>query len=108
MDVEETIKFILESQTRAEARWDKADIRADKADARMDRADARADRADARMDRAERKAEREMASIRKLILQGMRSIAELSEAQKETNRELRAFIKSQRNGGNRGNRKNGH
>ena len=45
MDVEETIKFILESQARAEAR--------------ADRADARMDRAEARMDKSEKKAERE-------------------------------------------------
>jgi uncharacterized membrane protein len=86
MKIEETMKFILESQARAEAR---------------------ADRADARMDRMEKKAEREMAAIRKLLHQGMKSLAELAEAQKETDRTLKAFIKSLGNG-RRGNGKNGH
>ena len=115
------MKFILESQARAEARAEKADARAEKADARADRADARmdkaearADRADARMDKAEarmdrmeKRAEREMAAIRKLLHQGMKSLAELTEAQKETDRTLKAFIKSLRNG-RRANGKNGH
>jgi hypothetical protein len=87
MDVERTMQFILESQAKAEAR---------------------ADRADARMDRAEKRAEREMNAIRKLLLQGMKAIAELRESQKETDRELKAFIKSLRNGGSRRNGKNGH
>jgi len=85
------MKFILESQARAEAR-------ADRAEARSDRADSRADKADARMDKMEKKAEREMAAIRKLLHQGMKSLAELAESQKETNRTLKAFIKSLGNG----------
>jgi hypothetical protein len=92
MNIEETMKFILESQTRAE-------VRADRADARMDRAEAR-------MDRMEKKAEKEMAAIRKLLQQGMKSLVDLSEAQKETHRELKALIKSLRNG--RSNGTNGH
>lgn len=87
------MKFILESQARAEARADKAD--------------ARADRADARMDKNEKKAERELAAIRKLLHQGMKSLAELAVAQKETDRALKAFIKSLGNG-SRSNGKNGH
>jgi hypothetical protein len=101
MTVEETIKFILESQAKAEAR-------ADRADERMDRAETRMDRAEARMDRNEKRAEREMAAIRTLLRQGMKSLAELAEAQKETTRELKAFIKSLRNGGSRSNGKSGH
>ena len=94
MSIEETMKFILESQAKAEAR--------------ADRADARMDRAEARMDRAEKKAEREIAAIRKLLQQGMKSLAELTESQKETDRVLKAFIKSFRNGRHRGNGSNGH
>ena len=78
------MKFILKSQANAEAR---------------------ADRADARMDKNEKKAEREMAAIRKLLHQGMKSLAELAESQKETDRALKAFIKNQGNG-RRGNGKN--
>jgi uncharacterized membrane protein len=86
MNIEETMKFILESQARAEAR---------------------ADKADARVDRMEKRAEREMAAIRKLLHQGVKSLAELAEAQKETVRTLKAFIKSLGNG-RRGNGKNAH
>jgi hypothetical protein len=100
MNIEETMKIILESQVRAEAR-------AEKADARSEKADARADRADARMDRMEKKSEREMAAIRKLLHQGMKSLAELTESQKETDRALKAFIKSLSNGRRR-NGMNGH
>jgi hypothetical protein len=100
MNVEDTMKFILESQARAEARADRADARADRADARMDRADAR-------MDRAEKKAERELTAIRKLLLQGMKSLAELRESQKDTDRALKEFIRNQGNG-RRSNGKSGH
>lgn len=88
------MKFILESQARAEAR--------------ADRAGARMDRAEARMDKTEKKAGREMAAIRKLLQQGMKSLADLAEAQKATHRELRDFIKSLRNGRGRPNSANGH
>ena len=93
------MRFILESQARAEARADKADARADRADARMDKAEVR-------MDRMEKRADREMAAIRKLLHQGMKSLAELAESQKETDRTSKAFIKSLKNG-RRANGKNG-
>jgi hypothetical protein len=93
MNIEDTMKFILESQSKVEAR--------------ANRADARADRPDARMDKMEKKAERELAAIRKLLHQGMKSLAELAESQKETGRILKAFIKNQGNG-SRGNGKSGH
>jgi hypothetical protein len=66
------------------------------------------------MDKMEKRAEREIAAIRKLLHQGMKSLVELTEkqkelaeAQKDTDRTLKAFIKSLRNG-RRGNGKNGH
>jgi hypothetical protein len=82
MDVERTIEFILKSQANAERRMDKFDKRLD--------------------------------GISKLIKQGMRilaqtaeaqkrtdiALAELAQAQKETPRSLKAFIKSLRRGGN--------
>jgi len=93
MDVERTIQFILESQARAEARSEKADARMEKADARVAALEKRLDR---RMD-----------AITKLIQQGMRmlaktdaTLAELAEAQKETDRSLKAFINSMRHGRN--------
>ena len=111
MDIERTMQFILNSQAKAEARADRAEARSNRADARMDRAEVRMDRAEvrmdraeARMDRAEKKAVREMATIRRLLQQGMKALAELTVAQKETDRTLRAFLKSSRNGGTR----NGH
>ena len=83
--------FILESQARAEER-------AKRADARMDRAEARANAMEKRLDKR-------MNAIVKLVQQGMRmqvrneaALAELAAAQKETQRGLRTFIRSLRNG----------
>jgi peptidoglycan hydrolase CwlO-like protein len=93
MDVERTIQFILESQARAEGRMEKADARMVKADGRVAAMEKRLDR---RMD-----------AITKLLQQGMRmlaktdaTLAELAEAQKGTDRSLKAFINSLRHGGN--------
>jgi len=100
MDVERTIQFILESQARAEARSEKAEARSEKADARMEKADARVAAMEKRLDRR-------MDAITKLLQQGMRmlakteaTLAELAEAQKETDRSLKAFINSMRHGRN--------
>jgi hypothetical protein len=67
------------------------------------------------MDRMEKKSERELEAIRKLLRQGMRWLAELNESQKEliksqkeTDRLLRSFIKSLRNGGTFGNGRSFH
>ena len=89
MDVERTIEFILESQARAEARMEKSD-------ARMEKSNARAAAMEKRLDRR-------MDAIAKLLQQGMRMLAqtdiklkELAQAQKETDRSLKAFINSLR------------
>ena len=83
VNVERTIQFILESQTRAEARVEKADARTEKADARMEKNDARVAAMEKRLDRR-------MDAITKLLQQGMRmlaktdtELAELAVAQKE-------------------------
>lgn len=93
MDIEGTIEFILKSQARAEVRMEKADARTKKADARVAAMEKRLDR---RMD-----------AITKLLQQGMRmlaktdaTLAELAEAQRETDRTLKAFINSLRHGRN--------
>ena len=96
MDVERTIEFILKSQANAERRMENADRRMEIADRRMDKFDKRLD------------------GISKLIKQGMRILAqtaeaqkrtdmrsaELAQAQKETQRSLKALINSLRNGRN--------
>jgi len=112
MDIEATMQFILESQARSEARLDKALARADKHEARANRADARMDRAEARMDKheayvkaVEKRLDKRMDAITKLVQQGMRMMVELRESQKDTDRELKALIKSLRNGRNG---RNGH
>jgi hypothetical protein len=46
------------------------------------------------------KHDREIAAIRKLILTGMKMINQLTASQKETDRQLQAFIQSMRRGGN--------
>ena len=89
MNVERTIEFILESQAKAEVRMAKADARMEKADARMEKVDRRLD------------------GISKLLQQGMRmlaktdtKLAELAQAHKATERSLKAFIDSLRQGRN--------
>ena len=114
MDIERTIRFILESQAKAEMR--------------MDRWEERADRSDARVAAMEKRLDRRMDAITKLLQQGMRILVknqteiaelrkaqrrtdnklaelaeaqkELAQAQKETQRTLRAFLASLRNGRN--------
>ena len=82
MDVERTIEFILKSQANAERRMDNAERRMDKVDRRL-------------------------AGISKLLQQGVRmlaktdkALADLAAAHKETERSLKAFINSLRNGRN--------
>jgi uncharacterized membrane protein YccC len=106
MDIERTMQFILESQAQAEIRAAKADARADRFEAHMDRFEVRMEKFEARMERMEKRSAREMAAIQKLLRQGMKAIAELTDAQKETDRVLKAFMKSSRNGGNGSGRKN--
>ena len=84
MNIERTIEFILENQARAEVRMEKAEIRAEEREKKLDR----------RMD-----------AVTKLVQQGMKAIVEtqgqlkeLAQAQKETERTLKAFIAGSRNG----------
>ena len=114
VDIERTIQFILESQAKAE-------IRMDRWEARMERSDARIERSDARVAALEKRLDRRMDAITRLLQQGMRilvknqseiaelrkaqrrtdtKLAELAEAQTETQRTLRAFIARLRNGRN--------
>jgi hypothetical protein len=100
MDVERTMQFILASQARGEVR--------------MDRAEARMKKADARTAAMEKRFDKRMDGVAKLMQQGMRMLAktdgtlaelavevkQLAQAQKETDRTLKAFINSLRNGRN--------
>ena len=119
MNIEDTMQFIMESQSRAEARANRADARMDRAEARMDRAEARMDRAEARSSAMEKRFDKRIDSIASLVKQGMKMLVviegrvdevaivqkELATSQKETDRELKALIKSLRNGRNG---RNGH
>ena len=87
------MQFILEAQARAEIRTEKAEIRMEKTDRRIDAMEKRLDK---RMD-----------AITKLLQQGMRMLVqtdlqlkELAQAQKETDRSLKALITTLRNGRN--------
>jgi hypothetical protein len=93
VNVERTMQFILQSQAKAEIRMQKFEARMEKSEARVD---AMGRRLDKRMD-----------GITKLLQQGMRvlvkiesKVEELAEAQKQTDRNLQALIKSLRNGKN--------
>jgi hypothetical protein len=97
VDVERTIQFILRSQAKAEIRMQKAEERIERADRRVE----------ARLDSMEKRFDRRLNAIAKLLQQGMGMLAktdtrlpELAEAQKETDRTLKAFIRSMRNGRN--------
>ncbi len=104
MDVEPTIEFILQMQAKAEVRAAQADERAAQADERaakaelrMDRYEARMAKSDARMDKFDKRLE----AIGKLIQIGMtmmaqtqKSLRELAEAQKKTDRKLDRLIDS--------------
>ena len=93
VNIERTMQFILESPAKAEIRMRKVDIR---------------------MDAMEKRLDRRMDGITKLLHQGMRILVkietkvedladaqkELAEAQKNTDRSLKALIKSLRNGRN--------
>ena len=70
MSIEDTIAFILESQSKAQERADRADARMDRAEARMDRAEARAEQMDARF-------EKRMRGFEKLAKIGMRELADM-------------------------------
>ena len=84
---------------------EKSEARAEKAEVRMDRMDARIEKAEIRSAEREKKLDRRMNAIAKLIQVGMKTLArtqvqlgELAQAQKETERTLKAFIASSRNG----------
>ena len=86
MDIEGTIQFILESQAKAEIRMEKHEARGDAMEKRLDR---------------------RMNAVTKLLQQGMRllirtdtKLKELTQAQKETDRSLKALINSLRHGRN--------
>jgi hypothetical protein len=90
----EKIEAILE---RIAERQAAAEVRMDRADARMDRAEARMDRSDARMDRSDARFEKRMKGFEKLVLIGMKEIAELRRRDKELDQKMSALL---RRGGN--------
>jgi hypothetical protein len=125
VNVEDTIKFILESQARAEARHERAEIRQERAEKAQEKADARMSAADKRVDAVEKRLDKRMDAIAKLIQQGMRMLVthkaetdrkinalvdaqmrtdvrmeELAIAQKDTQKTLKAFIASLQKGRN--------
>src|SRR6266849_3197449 len=62
---------------------------------RMDRAEGRMDRIDARMDQSERRFERRMRGFEKLVVIGMKELAQLRRLHKEHGEKLNALIDSQ-------------
>ena len=73
----------------------------------MEKAESRMERADARVIAMEERLDKRMDAITRLLRQGMRmlaktdvTLAELAEAQKGTDRTLKAFIASLRGGRN--------
>jgi chromosome segregation ATPase len=125
VDVERTINFILESQAKAEIRQEKYEIRQEKYEIRQAKAEARVDAVEKRLDKrmdaiakllqqgmrmlVTHKAETDR-KINALVDAQMRSEArlerldtkmeELAEAQKDTQKTLKAFIASLQKGRN--------
>jgi chromosome segregation ATPase len=85
----------LARMDKAEARMNKAETRMDRAEARMDRAEARMDRAEARMDKSDARFEKRMRGFEKLVVIGMKELAQLRRNQKEHDEKLNALIDSQ-------------
>ena len=105
MDVERTIKAILDAQAKTEARAAKHEARMEALEQRMlaERA-----RSDSRLELVDNRLNRRIDNVTKLIQEGMKmlvkiekSMDELSVAQIETERALKTFIVSIKNGRNR-------
>jgi hypothetical protein len=92
-EIRAILRVVAERQAAAEKRMDRADARMEHWEARMDRADARAQQMDERF-------EKRMRGFEKLVLIGMRELADLRRSQKQTQASLRAFMDSLRRGGN--------
>jgi hypothetical protein len=98
MNVERTIEFMLKNQARSDARFN----------AKFDRADERFRKAEARLDRLERVVRLNNRVVSRLVTYGVslrsdvrrltqstdRDIRRLTKAQAETDRMLRAFLRS--------------
>ena len=65
------------------------------AEKRMDRADARMDRADARMEKSEARFEKRMKGFEKLVLIGMKELAQMRRAQKELSEKIDILVDRQ-------------
>jgi hypothetical protein len=126
VDVEGTIKFILDAQAKAETRQAQADARYEARQAQADaRYVARQAQNDARLSATEKSLDKRMDGIAKLLKVGMRMLVanraefdrkfnalveaqmrtedkmeELAAAQKDTQQTLKAFIDSLRKGSN--------
>ena len=114
MDVERTMEFILKSQARAETRMEKLGTRIQNAEIR---ANARMDRIDRRLDATSKLIQHGMRMLVKVetkldelseaqkrttvaVAELARSHAQLAQAQKATEKSLKAFIDSLRHGRN--------
>jgi chromosome segregation ATPase len=93
--IESLLAELGRRNAEALARMDKAEARTDKAEARMDRAEARMDRAEARMDKSDARFEKRMRGFEKLVVIGMKELAQLRRNQKEHDEKLNALIDSQ-------------
>ena len=101
MDVERTIEFMLKNQARSDARFN----------AKFDRADERFRKAEARLDRLEQVVRLNNRVVSRLVRYGVslrsdlrrteRDIRRLTQAQAETDRALRTFLRSMTHGNRR-------
>lgn len=100
VDIERTIEFILESQTKAEIRMERSDTRVAAMEKRLDK---RMDAITKLLQQGMRilgKTQTELAEVAKAQKRTDIKLAELAEAQKATDRSLKALIDGLRNGRN--------
>lgn len=77
MDFERTIEHLLGLHARAEARMEKAEARMDRSEARLDRVD------------------KQLQATARLVRAGIKIVADIGKAQRETDQKLKALIQAQ-------------
>jgi len=99
MDVERAIEVMVENQARFEANQAKFDANQARFDANQAKFEAnlkaaqkRQDAADARAAERDKKVDRQIQALMLIAKVGLKAIADLRESQKETAKELKAFI----------------
>jgi hypothetical protein len=93
--IEAILEDISRRQAEAEERFEKHEARFDKSEARFDKSEARFEKNEARFDKLEARFEKRMRGFEKLAEIGMKEIAQMRRAQRQTDDRINALIESQ-------------